>query len=221
MCRMSTVERPLRRDAERNRQRILEAARIVFAERGLAATMDEIADEAGVGVGTVYRRFPEKELLIDALFDDQLSEMVALADAAVADPDPWHGLVTFLQSTLERQCADRGLKELLLGSPRGHVHVERAREQIVPRMGQVIARAQAAGMLRPDVSVPDFALLQMTLGALVDYTRDVQPEAWRRMLALILDGLRAEPGPPSELPIEPLSMDELELTMRNWKPAGR
>jgi AcrR family transcriptional regulator len=218
---MSTAERPLRRDAERNRQRILEAAREVFAERGLAATMDDIADTAGVGVGTVYRRFPEKELLIEALFDDQLTEMVALADAAVADPDPWHGLVTFLQSTLERQCADRGLKELLLGSRRGHVHVERARERIAPRIGQVIARAQAAGVLRPDVAVPDFALVQMTLGSLVDYTRDVQPDAWRRLLGVVLDGLRAQPDGPSELPVPPLTMDELDLAMRNWKPTGR
>jgi AcrR family transcriptional regulator len=218
---MSTVERPLRRDAERNRQRILAAARTVFAERGLAATMDEIAVEAGVGVGTVYRRFPEKELLIEALFDDQLTEIVALAEAAQADPDPWHGLVSFLQSTLDRQCANRGLKELLLGSSRGHAHHTRAREQIAPRLEQVVARAQAAGALRPDVAVSDFALLQMTLGALIDYTRDVQPDAWRRLLGIVLDGLRAQPGSPTELPIPPLSMDELDLAMRNWKPGAR
>src|SRR5215218_6134927 len=75
-------ERPLRRDAERNRRRILEAAAEVFAERGLAVTMDDIADHAGVGVGTVYRRFPNKDLLIDALLEDRLAELVAMAERA-------------------------------------------------------------------------------------------------------------------------------------------
>src|SRR3954470_3515659 len=91
----------LRRDAERNRRRILEAARRGFAERGLGITLDEIARLAGVGVGTVYRRFPNKELLIDALFEERIGEVVALARAAAGDEDAWRGLSRFLEGAVD------------------------------------------------------------------------------------------------------------------------
>src|SRR5689334_25016596 len=124
--------RPLRRDAERNRQRILDAAREVFAARGLEVTLDDIAQHAGVGVGTVYRRFPDKEQLIEAIFEARLQEIVALAADALADEDAWRGLSTFLHGMLERQAADRGLKELILGGPHGRSHVAEGRRQIAP-----------------------------------------------------------------------------------------
>src|SRR4029077_3321533 len=120
-------ERPLRRDAERNRQRILDAAAVVFAQRGLRASHDDIAREAGVGVGTVYRRFPDKEQLIDALFEDRMSEMVAIADEGLAMADPWDGLVHFLVAGQELQSSDRGLKELVLSAEHGADRVARAR----------------------------------------------------------------------------------------------
>src|SRR3954463_5531718 len=100
MCVMSKSaapsERPLRRDAERNRLRILDAARVVFAERGLSASHDDIAREAGGGGGPVSRRFPEKEQLIDALFEARIDEIADVARAAVDHPDPWEALVGFL-----------------------------------------------------------------------------------------------------------------------------
>src|SRR5690349_16311301 len=108
------AERPLRRDAERNRQRILTAAADAFAEGGLAVTMDEIARRAGVGVGTVYRRFPDKELLVEALFEQRVDELVVLAQAARDDPDPFAGLVRFFETFLALQAADRGLKEVVI-----------------------------------------------------------------------------------------------------------
>src|SRR3954451_11483124 len=113
------AEPRLRRDAERNRQRILAAAADAFAEGGLAVTMDEIARCAGVGVGTVYRRFPDKELLIEALFEQRLEELVALAEDALAHDDPWDGLVAFLERLLAVQAGDRGLKEVALGTAHG------------------------------------------------------------------------------------------------------
>src|SRR5438270_2551864 len=100
-CHMATVERPLRKDAERNRRRILDAAAELFTERGLGVTLNDIAHHADVGVGTVYRRFPNKELLIDALFEDRLAEFAKLAEDALTDSDPWHGLVGFLECALE------------------------------------------------------------------------------------------------------------------------
>src|SRR6516165_7497408 len=104
--------RPLRRDAERNRQRILRAAADVFTERGLQATLDDVAHRAGVGVGTVYRRFPDKEALVEALFAERLEALVGFAEQALADPDPWGGLVSFLERTVAVIAGDRGLRQL-------------------------------------------------------------------------------------------------------------
>src|SRR3954467_11819009 len=103
--------RPLRADAARNRARLIAAARELFAERGLNVTMDEIARHAGVGVGTAYRRFASREELIEALFDDRFEQIIANAERALEDPDAWHGLITFVESQIEMQAADRGLKE--------------------------------------------------------------------------------------------------------------
>src|SRR6188768_1525257 len=90
-------QRPLRSDAERNRQRILQAAEEVFAARGLDASLDDIAAAAGVGVGTVYRRFPDKDALIDALFEDKIRRVHALAEAGLTEPDPWEALAGFMR----------------------------------------------------------------------------------------------------------------------------
>src|SRR5581483_435879 len=93
--------RPLRKDAERNRQRILRAAADVFTARGFEATLDDVAHHAGVGVGTVYRRFPNKEALAEALFHERLDGLVRLAERALAEPDAWQGLVRFLEQAGE------------------------------------------------------------------------------------------------------------------------
>src|SRR5262249_42662504 len=98
-----TPPRPLRRDAERNRLRILDAARELCAERGLEVTLDDVAHRAGVGVGTVYRRFPDKEQLIDALFEERLVEFSAIGEEALAAEDPLEGLGSFLERMIELQ----------------------------------------------------------------------------------------------------------------------
>src|SRR3954464_12611305 len=113
----------LRRDAERNRERILAAAADAFAAGGLAVTMDEIARQAGVGGGAVSRRFPDKDLLIEALFEQRIDELVALAEAARDEPDPFAGLERFFETFLAMQAADRGLKEVLIGTRRGQRRV--------------------------------------------------------------------------------------------------
>ena len=212
--------RPLRRDAERNRQRILAAAADAFAEGGLAVTMDEIARRAGVGVGTVYRRFPDKELLIEALFEQRIDELVALAEAARDDPDPFAGLVRFFETFLAVQAADRGLKEVVLGTARGAGRAARARERIGPIVRHLLARACEAGDVRPDVAASDLALIQFMLGAVIDFTHDVAPETWRRMLAIMLDGLRAcEAQTP--LPAPALDERRLDRAMDAWRNAAR
>jgi AcrR family transcriptional regulator len=213
--------RPLRRDAERNRQRILRAARTVFAERGLAVTMDEIARRAGVGVGTVYRRFPDKDLLIEALFDQRIDELVALAEAARDHADPFAGLAQFLDSFLAVQAADRGLKDVLLGTPRGESRVAHARDRIAPVVDELVARARAGGDLRGDVAPSDLALIQFMLAAVIDYTHEVDREVWRRLLGIVVDGLAARRDAPSPLPRPPLDEADLDRAMAAWRTLRR
>ena len=185
-------QRPLRRDAERNRQRILDAARVVFAERGLSGSHDDIAREAGVGVGTVYRRFPDKEQLIDALFEARIEEIVDIARAAVDHPDPWEALVGYLVRMQELQSEDRGLKEILLGGARGPERAVAARALIVPLVAQILQRAKDAGVVRRDIELTDLPLIQLAIGTVAEASRDVAPDVWRRTMTLVLDGLRAD-----------------------------
>lgn len=211
---------PLRRDAERNRRLILDHARRLYAVSGLAAGHDEIAHAAGVGVGTVYRRFPRKEDLLAALFEDQLDQVVELARGALRVADPWTALTGFLVAVLDMQARDRGLKELLLGSSRALEMSSRSQEQVAPVVAQLLARAQAAGQVRDDITVQDLALVPMQVGAVIDSARGVEPLLWRRTLALVLDGLRARPDI-TALPVPPPSPDQFERVMVNWRPPVR
>jgi AcrR family transcriptional regulator len=183
--------------------------------------MDEIARCAGVGVGTVYRRFPDKELLIEALFEQRIDELVVLAEAARDRDDPFEGLVAFFESFLAVQAADRGLKEVVLGTGRGRRRVAEARARIGPVVDEILAHARAAGDLRADVAASDLALIQFMLGAAIDYTHDVDPEAWRRMLGIVLDGLRARRDGPTRLPRPPLDAAQLDRAMAAWQRPRR
>ena len=216
-----TADRPLRRDAERNRRLILEAAREEFAERGLRASHDDIARRAGVGVGTVYRRFPDKEQLIDALFEQRMEEIAALADEGLEMEDPWDGLVHFFVGAIELQTADRGLKELALGNDCGHSRVTRARERIGPKVQRLVERARAAGVVRDDLEVTDLPILQLAAGAIADATRDVAPDVWRRTLTLVLDGLRPARSGTTPLPEPALDQEQFATAMRVSASAGR
>jgi AcrR family transcriptional regulator len=214
---MTTTERPLRKDAERNRERILQAARELFAERGLGVTLNDIAHHAGVGVGTVYRRFPDKAQLIDELFEQQIDEMVGLMEAAVQDPDPWQGLTGFLRRNLELQTRDRALRELVLGSREGMQRVSRIRARMLPLGTQLVQRAKEAGCVRPDFEPEDIPILLVMLTTIVDAARDVEPDLWRRYAAILVQGLRATPTPPEPLNTPALDIDQVDIVMSAWK----
>lgn len=184
------ADRPLRADAARNRQLILDTAAEVFAEHGLDAGYDEIARRAGIGVGTVYRRFPERDELVQALFESRIREIVTIAEEATTRPDPWDGLVWFLERALERQVADRGLKEAMVRTVDQDAHMTIGREQLGPLIEAMVVRAQADGTLRSDVEATDLGVSLMLMSSI---TTPQQPELWRRYLALFLDGLRARP----------------------------
>jgi AcrR family transcriptional regulator len=200
-------ERPLRRDAERNRLRILQAAREVFADRGLDASLDQIAAHAGVGVGTVYRRFPDKDALIDALFEERIGEVAAVGQRALSASDPWEGLVDFLQQASAMRAGDRGLRQALVS--RGAHKTERAREKLIPIVTELVARAQQAGALRADLDPLDLPLIDMMVSAVADLTREVSPELWQRALTIIIDGLATTRQTPTPLPGKPLDRDQL------------
>lgn len=217
MAKVQTPERPLRKDAERNRQRILDAARELFAQRGLGVTLNDIAHHAGVGVGTVYRRYPEKAELVEELFEQQVARLVALVEEALADPDPWSGLTGFLRRNLEMQSCDRAFRQLILGTPEGAERVCQIRDRMFPLAAQLVQRAKDAGALRADFQAEDVPMLLLMLTTLLDSSRDVEPELWRRYLEIIIQGLRADPAPPDPLVARALKPAEVPSVMAAFK----
>jgi AcrR family transcriptional regulator len=218
---MAVEDRPLRKDAERNRVRILEAAKELFAERGLGVTLNDIAHHAGVGVGTVYRRFPDKDQLIEELFELRVAEISALARAALDNPDPWSGLTGFLTKALELQADDRGFKEVVLGAPGARDRIGQIRQEMQPVAMELVRRAREAGQLRPDARFQDIPIIQLMIGAVIDCARDVEPELWRRYLGIVLSGLRAGSEADEPLPAEALSPDAVQRVMSSWQPPRR
>jgi AcrR family transcriptional regulator len=208
----------LRRDAERNRQRILEAARELFAERGLGVTLNDIAHHAGVGVGTVYRRFPDKELLIDTLFQEHLDEWQRIYEEGLDEPDAWHAVVSTHERALELWAHNRGLKEILLGSPHASERARQQRAQLHPLAARLIERAQAAGEIRADATTQDYGVVLMMVSAVMDAAEDLSPELWRRYLRIALQGLRPEGTPLDPLPVAALEPEQMEqLLIGAWK----
>jgi AcrR family transcriptional regulator len=214
--RATDTPRPLRRDAERNRQRILTAAVEVINERGLQVSLDEVARHAGVGVGTVYRRFGTREELVEALFIDRIESIAALAEAAAEAPDPWSGLVSFMEQMAEMLSGDLGLRHMLMFATYGQDKVSYARQRNAPLIARLIARAQAAGQLRVDLRPTDILFIIFALAEATQFVREVSPGIWRRYLSLALDGLRPERQGVTPLPVPALAPEELEKAMRQY-----
>ena len=210
--------RPLRRDAERNRQRILKAASEVFTERGLDVSLDEVARHAGVGVGTVYRRFRTKEELVEALFVNRIEEVAALAEEATRAADPWSGLACFMEQAATILAEDTGLRQMLMFATYGGDRVRYARQRNAPLVTKLVERAQAAGQLRSDLRPTDIPFIVFVLTDAAQFARRVNPDIWRRYLTLILDGLRPGREGVSPLPVPALRPDEFEMTMRQNAP---
>ena len=210
--------RPLRRDAERNRQRILKAASEVFTEQGLDVSLDEVARHAGVGVGTVYRRFRTKEELVEALFVNRIEEVAALAEEATRAADPWSGLACFMEQAATILAEDTGLRQMLMFATYGGDRVRYARQRNAPLVTKLVERAQAAGQLRSDLRPTDIPFIVFVLTDAAQFARRVNPDIWRRYLTLILDGLRPGREGVSPLPVPALRPDEFEMTMRQNAP---
>lgn len=214
MTEDSAGTRPLRRDAERNRQRILAAAAEVFTQRGLDVSLDEVARHAGVGVGTVYRRFADKDELVETLFTERIDEIAEKARQALEIPDPWTGLVTFLEQWATILAGDLGLRELLMFAAYAQDRVCYARDALAPIVGALVERAKASGQARADLSPTDIPFIALMLSGAAEYSRLSRPEVWRRYLTLLIDGMSASRCGTTPLPVAALVRDELENTMR-------
>ncbi|MER5795725.1 TetR/AcrR family transcriptional regulator [Streptomyces sp. NPDC001980] len=211
-------ERPLRRDAARNRERILLAAREVFGRRGLGVTLDDVAKHAGVGVGTMYRRFPSKEALVRAVFEQDLAMRQESAEEALAHPDPWQGLVDFLMTMTADLAENRGLHEVIMLGSHSSEPFETARGGMLPYLEALIRRAQDSGQLRAEVTASDIPVMQQMLIAAAQFTQGRRPDIWRRYIEILLNGLRQRPADPP-LTTPSLSNELVEQVMGLVRPA--
>ena len=182
------VARPLRRDAQRNRDRILAAAAEAFAERGADAQMDDVARAACVGVGTVYRHFPTKEALMGALVRRKVQAFQAAAEEALEVDDPWEAFAGVLLAGAEVMAADAALRDALSRVPEAWEHAAEERERLDAVVGRVVRRGQEAGVIRPDLGVQDIPMLMC--GITTSMTTRSEWD-WRRHLDIVLDGIRA------------------------------
>lgn len=210
-----TLTQPLRApraDAERNRRRVLEAAKSVFAERGANATLNDVARAAGVGVGTVYRKFPDKEALLDALFDDKISALVRLADEASRVEDAGAAIRGLFFSVMEARATDRGLDAILVVPGQSPRFAEELSREFVPKVDRLVARAIAAGELRSGFTSPEVCLLGFMVGKVADITRTTDPDTWRRYAQLLIDGTRPSAGTKPLSPA-PLPFDDIAAAL--------
>ncbi|MBB5911806.1 AcrR family transcriptional regulator [Nocardia transvalensis] len=203
--------RPRRRDARDNRERIAAAAKDRFTREGLEASLNAIAREAGVSIGTLYNHFPTREALINETMLDCVERSVVLAENALRAPDPWTGLVDHLTMLAEWQAADRGFTDICVYSLPAESPVEQAKHRGHTLFQQLIARARESGALRADVDVPDIGLMLWAVVRATEGIRAAAPDAWRRHLAILLDGLRADAARP--LPGAPLPAELLRTAM--------
>lgn len=205
--------RTMRKDAAENRARLLAAAGELFAERGLAVTLNDIAHHAGLGVGTAYRHFANKEQVIDALFEERMQAVAAVAQQALDDPDAWNGLQAFLERALHMRHGDRGLNELMNNPLLGDERVQEVRDRIAPIITELVAKAKQQGAVRPDLDQTDLIFMQLGLSAIIESTREVAPKLYRRYITMFLDGIRTDRADFTPLPAPALTAQQTHHVM--------
>lgn len=183
------MNRPLRADAQRNRDRVLEVAKEAFTTEGLAVPMPEIARRAGVGIGTIYRQFPTKEALFEAIVLQSMQTVLERARGLLEADDPGEAFFTFVAYATEEGARDSALKNALAGTGYDiEARTSQAGEELRQIISDLLERAQRAGAVRPDVTVADvFALVT---GVLAATDRHQDKQALRHLLAIVCDGLR-------------------------------
>jgi len=198
---------PRRRDARERRDKLIAAAQREFAARGVDASLEKIAREAGVAIGTLYRHFPTRLDLLMAAFEPRLQEFLDGADKALEMEDPWEGFVSYLENLFGVQAGDRGFNDFLSRRFTDNAETERIHDQLCRQIEDVLARAQEAGEVRPDITQADIVNLIWSNGRIIDATSTTAPHAWRRYLYLMLDAYRAERA--HAIPEPPMTDDQL------------
>jgi AcrR family transcriptional regulator len=179
-------EKPLRADARRNRERILKAARAVFGDHGMDAQIDDVAKRAKVGVGTVYRHFPTKEVLLDALVRERFEEIAGYAEEALQREDAWEGFCELIWRAAERNAVDRAFCDIVAFTDQSRIVEETGLAEFTEVL---MDRAKAQGKLRADATQMDIPIMMSGCGSVMRI--HPSPEIWRRYLTIMLDGLRA------------------------------
>jgi AcrR family transcriptional regulator len=200
------LARGLRSDARGNRARILAAAAQAFADEGLSVSLIEIARRAGVGNATLHRNFT-KENLIEELFRDWYADRQAMAARALADPDPWHGFVSFLEDVVVAGARNRAIGPLFAVRPC-------SREQFRELLDEILTRARNTGAVRADLTAEDVLLALIGVVRTMAITAETCPDQWRRNLAIMLDGMTAQHH--ARLPGLPLPADQLDGALGRW-----
>ncbi len=192
--------RPLRRDAEANLQRVLEATWRVLARQGLEFSMEDVAREAGCGVGTIYRRFESKEALLQHQFDALRTKMAEVVETAIRHEDAVAGLENLLAAMGQAMADNHGLRDLISGVPALRADMLAARRALRPAITGLLERAKAAGSVRADVEESDLSVIVAMLAEVIAITAGVDPQLWRRYLRLLLDGLHPATARPLGVP---------------------
>lgn len=200
---MAAPDRPLRADAARNRALILDAARAAFADGGLDVGVEEIARRAGVGKGTLYRRFPTKEALVRAIFDEILAEFTRVSSAAAHEDDAWAAFAGFLEATARMQASNQGFYDVVAQRMGVSMLTAEQRARFLEAVAGPLHRAQGDGCVRGDLVPEDIQLMLRMLGATTRPALDGRPmdDHWPRYLGLLLDALR--PASATPLPADP------------------
>lgn len=192
----------LRADAARNRGAVLAAARRQFTAHGLGTGMEEVAEAAGVGVGTVYRHFPSKDALVDAVFETLLDEVSAVAAEALADDDPWRAFLGLAERVAALTAENPGLRSVMRSRTRESAVLAARWGVAAGRIDRVLRRAQEHGAIRPDVGLADVRAMFWGVGEVAEVAARTAPDLWRRHLHLLLDGLRS--GAATPMPTAPV-----------------
>jgi AcrR family transcriptional regulator len=198
---------PRRRDAIERHERLISSAQREFAVRGVNASLEGIARDAGVAIGTLYRHFPTRMDLLMAAFEPRLQEFLDGAKKALEMDDPWEGFVSYLENLLRVQAGDRGFNDFLSRRFPGNADTERIHDQMCRQIESVLARAQEAGQARSDIALADIVNLIWSNGRMMDATSSTAPNEWRRHLYLMLDAYRAERAHP--IPEPPMTEEQL------------
>ncbi len=215
------IEPTVRADVERNRGRIVQAARRRFATDGLAASMASVAREAGVGKATLSRHFATRGDLINAVFADRMNNYLALTTQALTDPDPWHAFTHYVESVCAMQAADRGFATVLSMTFPAARELETRRAEAYRGFLEIIARAKTTGHLRADFASEDLVVLLMANAGVIAATVDAAPDSWRRLVAQMLRAFATPGAPLPPMPQPPLSSGLFRAMTESADPSPR